>query len=64
AKASLSTPQTLFVKSSVPIKYCVLRLANGRTWHSILNKTFRVKIPRSGNGAAQKKEKRKIRGGS
>ncbi|GJT12943.1 hypothetical protein Tco_0859985 [Tanacetum coccineum] len=62
AKASGSSHQIVLVKISVPIRKCVIGLANGRTWHSILNKTFRVKIPRSGNGAAQKKEKRKIVG--
>ncbi|GJV92713.1 hypothetical protein Tco_1540526 [Tanacetum coccineum] len=64
AKASLSSPQTLFVKSSVPIKYCVLGLANGKTCDVILNKTFGVKIPTARTGAKQKKGKRKIGGGS
>ncbi|GKA97301.1 hypothetical protein Tco_0825195, partial [Tanacetum coccineum] len=64
AKASGSSPQTLIVKSPVPIKNCVLRFANGKTWDAILNKTFGVKIPTTGTGAKQKKWKRNIRGGS
>ncbi|GKE74242.1 hypothetical protein Tco_1536283 [Tanacetum coccineum] len=64
AKAYLSSPQTLFVKSFIPIKYYLLRLANGKTCDAILNKTFGVKIPTAKTGAKQKKGKRKIGDGS
>nr|GEX86728.1 hypothetical protein [Tanacetum cinerariifolium] len=39
-------------------------VANGKTWDSILNKTFGVKKPTAGTGAEQEKGKRKIRSGS
>ncbi|GJV98157.1 hypothetical protein Tco_1553409 [Tanacetum coccineum] len=64
ANAFLSSPQTLFVKSSIPIKHCVLGLANGKVCDAILNNIFGVKIPTARTGAKQKKGKRKIRGGS
>ncbi|GKC73456.1 hypothetical protein Tco_1119339 [Tanacetum coccineum] len=49
-KTSGSSPQTLIVKRPVPIKNCVFGLANGKTWDSILNKTFGVKKPTAGTG--------------
>ncbi|GKA51532.1 hypothetical protein Tco_0744728 [Tanacetum coccineum] len=64
AKASLSSPQTLIVKTPIPIKNCVLGLVNGQTWDANLNKTFGVKIPTVGTCAEQKKGKRKIGGES
>ncbi|GKC26611.1 ribonuclease H-like domain-containing protein [Tanacetum coccineum] len=57
AKASGSSHQTVIVKSHVPIRNCILGLANGRTLDFILNKTFGVKIPTTGTSATQKKEK-------
>ncbi|GKD58197.1 hypothetical protein Tco_1295706, partial [Tanacetum coccineum] len=64
AKASgskaITSPKTLIIKSHVPIKNCVLRLANAKTWDAILSKTFGVKIPPTMTCAEDKKGKRKI----
>ncbi|GJW32636.1 hypothetical protein Tco_0052668 [Tanacetum coccineum] len=61
-KASMAqtSPKTLIVKSHVPITYCVIGLANAKTWDAILSKTFGVKIPSTIICAKEKKEKRKI----
>ncbi|GJZ54583.1 hypothetical protein Tco_0609468 [Tanacetum coccineum] len=42
-------------------KNCVLGLANGQTWESILNKTYGVKKPTAGSGEEQEKGERKIK---
>ncbi|GJZ36482.1 hypothetical protein Tco_0582673 [Tanacetum coccineum] len=65
SKAKLQTsPKTLIVKSSVPIRNCILGLENATTWDAILSKTFGLKIPPAMACVDEKKGKRKISRGS